>query len=46
MINLDERLKFVSAPFLIQDFNLLSYKLDNSTYQVLYVVILYCIKAK
>ena len=45
-INLDERFKFVSAPFLIPDFNLSSYELDNSTYKVLYVVILYCVKAK
>ena len=37
----DERFRVISVPFFIPDFSLLSYQLDNFTFQVLY-----CVKAE
>ena len=37
----DERFKITSVPFLIPDFRLLSYKLENLTFELLYWVTLY-----
>ena len=47
-IKFDERFEVASVPFFITDFNLLSYELDNFTFNVLYWVILcsYYIKTK
>ena len=35
-IKLDERFKVTSVPFFMSDFNLLSYELDNFTFNALY----------
>ena len=37
----DERFEVTSVPFLIPDFNLLSFELENITFKVLYLVVLY-----
>ena len=41
LITFDGRFKVISVPFFIPDFNLLSYKLEEFTFKVLYSVILY-----
>ena len=40
-ITFDERFEVTSVPIFIVDFNLLSCRLDNFSFQVLYLVILY-----